>query len=144
MRTRMKIATRQQPSAPARPTVLIPAVRGFGERLREAREARKLSQAMLAEAIGVTQATMSRYETNKDRPGGTQLQQLLTVLEINWAWLEWGRGEMMDAALAHFSGEVLEIARRIEALPAEQRLAVVKMFLNGLPPALATESPAQA
>lgn len=50
-------------------------------RLRDIRVARKLSQAALAERIGVTEGTVSRYETKPERLTLPKLEQLARALD---------------------------------------------------------------
>lgn len=57
-----------------------------GERLKEARERRGMTQKDLAEAIGVVQQVISRFETGSqitDKQG----HKLAEVLEIGFDWL---------------------------------------------------------
>jgi transcriptional regulator with XRE-family HTH domain len=105
-----------------------------GGRLKHARKAVGLSQAQVAQAIGVTQASISRYESNQDAPGGTVLQGLLKLLEINYSWLESGQGPM-HISTKGLTKEALDIAHRLDALSAEERKFYVDFLMRGLPPA---------
>lgn len=60
---------------------------GLGQRIRDRREALDLSQASLADAIGVRQPTMWRYEQDKLRPGADVLDRLATALKVTSRWL---------------------------------------------------------
>lgn len=48
----------------------------FGNRLRKAREKREISQIELAEALGVSQGTISQWEGNIRRPNDEQIKLL--------------------------------------------------------------------
>ena len=103
-----------------------------GQRLRDARSDRALTQAELAERIGVTQTAVSRYELGLDTPGGNVLQRLLTVLEINYPWYAEGSGPR-DAPEHKISQEALKIAQALDTLPAAKReeiFALIMFWIN--------------
>jgi transcriptional regulator with XRE-family HTH domain len=50
--------------------------------LREARLRAKLSQADIAQAVGVTEATVSRWESGIRRPRRAEAQRLAAVLRV--------------------------------------------------------------
>jgi Zn-dependent peptidase ImmA (M78 family)/DNA-binding XRE family transcriptional regulator len=52
----------------------------FGERLREAREARGLTATALSEMVGVTNANISHYEHGKQTPSPEVMERLVQVL----------------------------------------------------------------
>lgn len=58
----------------------------IGDRLREAREARGLTEATLAESVGVTRASISLYETGKASPQVEVLVRLTAVLRMPQAF----------------------------------------------------------
>ena len=60
----------------------------IGARLRLAREQRVMSQADLADASGVQEATISRLENGRvDRPRFVTVRKLAEVLGVDAAWL---------------------------------------------------------
>lgn len=59
----------------------------FSSRLREARKAAKLTQAQLAERIGMTQGGFSPYETSLGEPPLATLVKLSKVLKRSTDWL---------------------------------------------------------
>lgn len=52
------------------------------------REARGISQAELARRLGVTAATMCRYEQGVNKPGVVRLAHVLEVLEVDFTVLD--------------------------------------------------------
>lgn len=54
----------------------------FAEKLKELRESKKLSQKELAEAAGVTQATLSRWESGSQTPGFPDAMSLCKALGV--------------------------------------------------------------
>jgi transcriptional regulator with XRE-family HTH domain len=55
----------------------------IGERIRQARKARALSQRSLAEQVGVSGMAISKYERDEDVPGSRVLLDLARALEVN-------------------------------------------------------------
>lgn len=52
-------------------------------KLRAARDKKKLNQTQLADAVGVKQATISRYESGEDVPSAGVLFRIADVLGID-------------------------------------------------------------
>lgn len=65
----------------------------FSDRLRHARKQRNLTQAALARASGLSQRTISSYETGT-RKSTTGLVQLAQALEVSPTWLITGTDAM--------------------------------------------------
>lgn len=62
---------------------------GVGQRLRQIRQARNLTQVELADLAGTTQATIQKIENGASkRP--RNLVDLAVALDVNPAWLQWG------------------------------------------------------
>ena len=59
----------------------------YGDRIREARKAKHMTQEELGELIGVTGVTIMRYEKGQREPRMDQLQKIGDVLGINWTYL---------------------------------------------------------
>ena len=57
-------------NTPGRPRSRLGRRGTLGERLRQARNAMKVTQAKAAEAIGVSHVTVARWETGSHRPRG--------------------------------------------------------------------------
>jgi len=71
---------------------------GIGERFKEVRTELGLNQTELGEAVGVTQSTVTAYETGKRRPPLPVLLALERVLRINHDWLLNGAGPRLTEA----------------------------------------------
>lgn len=66
-------------------------------RIREARKALKMTQGELAEIIGVTHATLSRYENGIIDPPSSQLQKIADALNVSVDYLMNGVIEVNSA-----------------------------------------------
>ncbi len=59
----------------------------FGERLRELREEKELSQTLLAEKLGVSNVTINRWEHNNQMPDGEMLDFLANFFDVNYYYI---------------------------------------------------------
>lgn len=65
--------------------MVLPATTSIGERLRLWRTSRGLTQAGLADCLGVDRTTLRKYETDGTAPNAETLAKLCgTGLNINW------------------------------------------------------------
>lgn len=96
-----------------------------GRRLEFARKARDLTQTKLAEAVGVTQSAISRYEADQDLPAGDVLLAILETLEIRWKWLKSGDEPMQEPI---YDRDVKDIADRLQAADPGDRAELVRWF----------------
>lgn len=59
----------------------------FGDRLRKAREMRKMSQEQLGRLIGVRDATINRYEKGNRHPDPNTIRRLANILDVSADYL---------------------------------------------------------
>ena len=71
----------------------ITNVNTFGDRLRHVRTLRRLTQAELARACGLSQGAIGNYEANS-RHSAKKVFRIAEVLNVNVAWLAMGTGPM--------------------------------------------------
>jgi transcriptional regulator with XRE-family HTH domain len=64
--------------------------KALGERIRDARKHMLLNQKDLANVVGVTRVTMSRYETGRMCPSADVLARICTGLDVSADWLMFG------------------------------------------------------
>lgn len=62
----------------------------LGDRLRKARETRRMSQSELGEALGMTRVTVGRYETDVREPPRSVLMAWAMATGVPFAWIETG------------------------------------------------------
>ena len=58
-----------------------------GERIREVRKEKKLSQVEVAKKAGIAVNSLRLYEANKRQPSINQIREIAAALEINWMYL---------------------------------------------------------
>jgi len=68
-------------------------VNTFGDRLRQARTLRRLTQKELAQACGLSQGAIGNYESNSRRQA-KEVFRIAEVLDVEPAWLAMGTGPM--------------------------------------------------
>jgi transcriptional regulator with XRE-family HTH domain len=94
----MSDGTQVPDGADPKPSVSI------GHRLREAREARGLTQVDVAARTGIRQATISKFEKGQiGEPGAQKIAALAQALDVSMEWIITGAGEgprRADAELA--------------------------------------------
>lgn len=73
----------------------------FGDRLRELRTNFDLSQDKLADTLGITQLTLSNYETGKRFPDIRIIQKLRELFNVNLNWLINGHGSIFEIPLSN-------------------------------------------
>jgi len=100
----------------------------FGERLRELRIQKKLSQAELGQIIGVQATHIGRYERGESKPSAKYLKLLADVLDVSADFLYDGNEE--DAAVADLKDrELVELFKKVDQLSDEEK-ELVKKFID--------------
>lgn len=111
-------------------------MKGFGDRLREARTTAGMTQEQLGFALGVTKASISAWENGRETPSFRVLPELRSALRLSLDELICGVGATsatkphdVDAAELR-AGSVHErtLLFRFRALPAKKREAFLEIL----------------
>jgi repressor LexA len=101
----------------------------FASNIIQRREALGLNQAELAQIVGVSKATLSRWESGQLGPSRANLDALAAALRTTTSALHESAGESraLDAALLASALESLELAlgKRFATLPVETRAKLI-------------------
>jgi transcriptional regulator with XRE-family HTH domain len=97
----------------------------FGRRLRELREARGITQAEVAQALGVNQSRVSEYEQGGLRLHGAVIVALTRTLRVSADEL---LGLEKADARRPKNARLLRRLQHIEDIPASERRAVLKIL----------------
>lgn len=91
----------------------------LGVRIRNARVAAGLSQAELANRIGVSRSAVANWESicSRTHPSSERLEVISHVTGLSWEWLATGRGQASLVA-----GSEAAIDPELVTDPAERRL----------------------
>src|SRR3954466_14739098 len=99
----------------------------FGDRLKQLRNQKSLTQPQLAQAIGIEQSYLSKLENDKSVPGADIFQAILRALQMDVATFLQG---VHRAIVRRELGQVPEVANHINAQSA-QRIHKAKQWLFG-------------
>lgn len=82
-----------------------------GQRIRQARLSKGLSQSALAEQTNVSQPTVANWERGSHAPRHAALSKIATVLDASAAWIMTGESRTMQARPVHHHIPVLDWPR---------------------------------
>jgi transcriptional regulator with XRE-family HTH domain len=102
---------------------------GFGQRLKEIRQSRALSQQALGELVGVSQRVVAYYESDAAQPPGALLADLARTLDVTADELL-GIEPLKEKASPK-RARLRKRLQRVEQLPAADQRAVLK-FVDAL------------
>ena len=103
----------------------IPAMaRALGQRIQAARARKRLTQAGLAEQLGVTDNAVTQWETGRATPRAERLEAIARTLGVMVSWLVTGE-EPAGPAAAETASET-EVLTLLRAIPADKRAAALE------------------
>lgn len=101
---------------------------GVGERIKELRTQKKLTQQALATLVGMTYIQIGRYETQKSNPSSEVLQRISKALDTTSDFLmNGGNDEIVSAQLT--DRELLNQFKEVEKMEAGDK-HLIKTFLD--------------
>lgn len=99
-----------------------------GERIKDLRTQKKLTQTDLAKLVGLTYIQVGRYETQKSNPSSDVLQKLATALDTTADYLMNGSSDEVVATQLT-DKELLRQFKEVEQLNNEDK-HLVKTFID--------------
>ena len=101
---------------------------GIGERIKDLRTQKTLTQSDLAKMVGLTYIQIGRYETEKSNPSSDILQKLAQALDTTSDYLMNGASdEVISAQLT--DKELLNQFKQVEKLSQEDK-HLIKTFID--------------
>ena len=93
----------------------------FGDRLAGARENAGMTQAQMAERLGVELATLQAWENDMAEPRANRLSMMAGLLNVSMTWLMNGTGDGLDSPLPYSdqSDGTKDILLEIRAIRSE-------------------------
>lgn len=104
----------------------------FGERLKQKRLERRLTQEQIAIRMSIQRASICQWELDKTQPTGRNLNLLCKILSCDQNWLITGRDLKRDDFLEGLSADAIIIIKRIAELDRldDDRIAAVRTLLG--------------
>lgn len=99
----------------------------FADRIKELRKKKGLSQAELAEAMGVHFAQVSRYERGETKPNAEAMTKLAHVLETSTDFLMNGTTDE-TAVSAGLDKEMISRFKQVQELNADDKKTVLSFL----------------
>lgn len=101
---------------------------GVGERIKELRTLKKLTQTELSQMVGLTYIQIGRYETHKSNPSSDVLQKLASVLDTTSDYLMNGSHDQVVATQLA-DKELLNQFKAVEQLNNDDK-HLIKTFID--------------
>lgn len=99
----------------------------LGERLKQLRKEKGLTQAELAKALGLSKSAIIQYENNKRKPNFNALIELGDFFNVSGSYLT-GRSDYRKSSEEMFFNEVLKMDEKIIDKPDEVRRKVISLM----------------
>ncbi len=103
----------------------------IGSRIKKARQAAGISQADLAQAMGITRSACSQWESDQGTgPRRERLEVLAAELGVSYEWLATGReaGAVSEISPSYLTADQLELLRLFKGLQPKQRKALLNFL----------------
>ena len=98
----------------------------IGSRIKKARQAQGLSQAELADTLGITRSACSQWESDEGTgPRRERLERLADLLGVSYEWLATGRDQVREEPPLYLNTEQQELLQRFKSLSPRQRQALL-------------------
>ena len=111
----------------------------IGNFIEKKRKEQNLTQAQLAEKLGVSNKTVSKWENGKCMPDYGVIQPLCTELGVTVSELMDGEEQAQDSIRAYDDEQILDLIKRTQALESQREtlvgiiLIVMGMALGAMP-----------
>ena len=114
----------------------------YANRFKQLRQQLNMNQSTFASALTISQAHISKIESDKDYPSDKLLNQIASTFEVNLNWLKTGSGQIWDEdkdtdeAYKDFSGLFMSIQTASNSLDINEKrnifriLSVLKYLLQ--------------
>lgn len=105
----------------------------IGQRIRDLRKQKKMSQSELAKIIGVTQTTITAWETGKAEPSSSAVANLADYFNVTTDYLLGRPEEKKDDSIDHTALEkAIDEARSFDGKPmSDHDREIVRNILKG-------------
>jgi len=99
----------------------------LGKRIQELRKQTGLTQAQLAEKIGISHTQLTRYESKGVQPPADVLERLANVFDTSIDYLVRGnKSEHVENALK--DAELVKEFKKLDQLPEDEKKSILKVI----------------
>jgi transcriptional regulator with XRE-family HTH domain len=103
----------------------------IGKRLKRIRKGLGLTQREFAKSIGISEATLRRYESGQNFPDAGVLERIANKYGVNTHWLVTGRGTIFLRGLRkNVNQELLEVMTFLSPKHQRELLKMLKKLCN--------------
>lgn len=103
----------------------------LGERIADLRRREGLSQAELADILGVSPSTVGMYEQSRREPALNMLVKLAQTFRVTTDYLLTGTVSTSDADLEKLCSRILQRRKKLILTPEELTVLVAAMLTEG-------------
>ena len=103
----------------------------FGKRLKEGRMKKGLTQAKVAETIGVDDTTLSKYENDRSEPDNITLNKLATLYGLSLDYLQGRTDNPKPAGWTSFDEKLLKDFNSLNESDQEYILSFIERLKKG-------------
>jgi len=101
----------------------------IGDRIREIRRSRNLTQQELARSLGIHRGYLSILESNRNEPSELLILSMCRVLGVGYHWLKWGSREKYEGVFPGRSNAVLEVIEEIHRrIRTDRKISLYELF----------------
>lgn len=101
----------------------------MGDRLKELRQQRSLSQEIVAQSIGITRSAYSHYEINNRQPVYETLIKLASFFEVTTDYIIDGESRGTEPQVA---ADTIEIIRLLNNMDEDKRKESIDKMLDAI------------
>ncbi|MDD2862580.1 MAG: helix-turn-helix transcriptional regulator [Acidiphilium sp.] len=103
----------------------------IGSVIRDLRKEKKLAQAVVAEAVGISRSHLTNIERGKDLPGRETLMAIANFFEVSLDVLAAAQGRAGGSSKAETESEAILLGA-FRSLPKKEAESVIRMLLARL------------
>ena len=100
----------------------------FGEKIRQLRKRKKLTQGQLAQLIGTHESHIGRYEKDQSSPTAAMIKNLAVTFEVSTDYLLFDEKKEEMASVKISDTELLAQFQEIDKMDDEKRTLVKKVL----------------
>lgn len=100
----------------------------FGEKVRQLRKRKKLTQEHLAHLIGTHESHIGRYEKDQSSPTASIIKKLAEVFNVSTDYLLCDDKEEQSTSVKISDNELLEQFREVDKMDEEKRILVKRLI----------------